>query len=264
MITGANNPELPITTDGVLQALVAGQIDIAEATRRLSILSIKKVDEIANLDLRRTYRTGVPEAILARGKEPADVLMLAAEMVQANGYALMTRVEDFSNFERNPIQDCDIEYNPRARTIVAKRKNHVFPKKGIVGVLSAGTADISVAEEAVVTAQVMGCEVVKHYDVGVAGVHRLYHPLQEMIEADVGAIVAVAGMDAVLPILVSSQVPIPIIGVPTSVGYGIGQGGIAGLMTMLQSCSPGLVVVNIDNGFGAGAFASLIARRAAK
>ena len=114
------------------------------------------------------------------------------------------------------------------------------------------TADIAVAEKVAVTAQVMGCAVIKHYDVGVAGVHRLYQPLREMIEADIGAIVAVAGavagMDAVLPILISSQVSIPVIGVPTSGGYGIGQGGQAALMAMLQSCSPGLVVVNIDNG----------------
>lgn len=264
MNTSANSHQLFITLDDVLQAVAAGQLSVTEAEKRLSLLSIQKIGEIANLDVRRTYRTGVPEAILARGKEPSEVIRLATAMAQASGYALITRVESFTIFEPNPFEGCEIECNPKARTVVAKRQGYDFPQKGTIGVLSAGTADISVAEEATVTARVMGCQVIKEYDVGVAGVHRLYAPLTKMVEADVGAIVAVAGMDAVLPILVASQVSIPVVGVPTSVGYGIGQGGIAALMAMLQSCSPGLVVVNIDNGFGAGVFASLIARRIAR
>lgn len=254
--------ELPVSVEAVLRELVAGHMDVADACRRLSAYNIRRVDDIANLDIKRAYRTGAPEAILARGKEPADVLRFAREMVQANDYVLVTKVEDFSGFQETAFPGCEIEANLKAHTIVVKRRGFAFPRQGVIGVLAAGTADVAVAEEAVVTAQVMGCEVIKHYDVGVAGVHRLYRPLAHMVEAGVAAIIAVAGMDAVLPVLISSQVPLPVIGVPTSVGYGLGRDGVAGLMTMLQSCSPGLVVVNIDNGFGAGVFAALIARRA--
>ncbi|MCS7131236.1 MAG: nickel pincer cofactor biosynthesis protein LarB, partial [Hadesarchaea archaeon] len=158
----------------------------------------------------------------------------------------------------------ELEHNERARTIVVKRKGYAFPKVGKIGVLAAGTADIPVAEEASVAAQVMGCEVLKAYDVGVAGIHRLFEPLRRMIDEGVAAIVVVAGMEGALPSVVSSLVNVPVIGVPTSVGYGVGANGIGALVTMLQSCSPKLAVVNIDNGFGAGVFAALVARQASR
>jgi hypothetical protein len=129
-------------------------------------------------------------------------------------------------------------------------------------VLAAGTADIPVAEEAAVAAEVMGCEVLKAYDVGIAGIHRLFEPLRKMIERGVSALVVVAGMEGALPSVTSSLVDVPVIGVPTSIGYGVGAEGIGALVTMLQTCSPKLAVVNIDNGFGAGIFAALIARQA--
>jgi NCAIR mutase (PurE)-related protein len=135
---------------------------------------------------------------------------------------------------------------------------------GRLGILSAGTADIPAAEQARVIAEEMGCETLTAYDVGVAGVHRLVGPLTNMIDADVAAIIVAAGMEGALPSVVAGLVPAPVIGLPTSTGYGMGGGGIAALMTMLQSCCPGLVVVNIDNGIGAGATGALIANRASR
>jgi len=130
-----------------------------------------------------------------------------------------------------------------------------------VGLLTAGTADIPVAEEAALVIEHMGCRVERAYDVGVAGLHRLTEPLARLVEAEVDVLVVVAGMEGALPSVVAGLVDVPVIGVPTSTGYGLGGDGTAALYAMLQSCSPGLVVVNIDNGVGAGAAAALIARR---
>lgn len=249
--------------DDILKALVRGEIDLETARTRLQVLNIRQVGEIARLDVNRTRRTGVPEAILAQGKRPEDVRRLALTMAAESGYAYITRVDAAAVKElaQDIPQGLEVLHNDLARTVLLKNKDFVFPRSGKIGVLAAGTADIGVAEEVVETARVMGCEVFKAYDVGVAGIHRLYEPLGEMVGQRVAAIVVVAGMDAVLPIVVSSQVAVPVIGLPTSVGYGMGKEGVAGLMTMLQTCSPGLAVVNIDNGFGAGVFAALIARQ---
>ena len=246
----------------ILKALVNKEIDIDTAHNQLQLQSIKKISDIAKLDMCREERTGAPEAILAENKDSKDVKRLALAMVEEKGYVLITRVKKEDELElRNIPEMYDIIHNKKAKTIIIKKKEHKFKKAGTIGVLSAGTADIAVAEEVVETAFVMGCEVIKSYDVGVAGMHRLYEPLLEMVTKNVCAIVVVAGMDAVLPIVVSGNTDIPVIGVPTSVGYGMGKDGVAGLMTMLQSCSPGLAVMNIDNGFGAGVFAGLIAKQ---
>lgn len=254
-----------MSMDDILQALVRGEIDLETARAKLQVLNIKRVGEIARLDVNRARRTGAPEAILAQGKRPEDVRRLALAMAAESGYAYVTRADEGTVREltRDIPADFELSRNELARTALLKRKDFAFPRRGKIGVLAAGTADIGVAEEVVETARVMGCEVLKAYDVGVAGIHRLYEPLGEMVGQRVAAIVVVAGMDAVLPIVVSSQVAVPVIGLPTSVGYGMGKEGVAGLLTMLQTCSPGLAVVNIDNGFGAGVFASLIARLAA-
>jgi pyridinium-3,5-biscarboxylic acid mononucleotide synthase len=144
--------------------------------------------------------------------------------------------------------------------IVVDRRACVQEKTGKIGVLTAGTSDIPVAEEAATIAEVMGCGVIRGYDVGVAGIHRLLDPLKDMIRQDVACVVVVAGMEGALPSVVAGMVGVPVIGVPTSIGYGLGAGGIGALTTMLQSCAPGLVVVNIDNGFNAGATAAIISK----
>src|SRR5262249_38515477 len=138
----------------------------------------------------------------------------------------------------------------------------VMPCGGRVGVLTAGTSDIPVAEEALALCREMGCEVLRAYDVGVAGLHRLFEPLRAMLAAPVDVLIVAAGVDGALPSVVAGLVDVPVIGLPTSVGYGMGGGGVAALSSMLQTCAPGLVVVNIDNGIGAGAMAGLIAARA--
>ena len=157
-----------------------------------------------------------------------------------------------------------VQRNSIGRTVVVKKKG-ANPKEsgGKIAILAAGTSDIPTAEEARVTAEVMGCKVLAHYDVGIAGIHRLLEPLKEVLDDNVSAVVVVAGMEGALPSVVRGLVTVPVIGVPTSTGYGYGGHGQAALMTMLQSCAPGLTVVNIDNGFGAGATAALVANQVA-
>jgi NCAIR mutase (PurE)-related protein len=255
--------KLDLNVEDVLRKLKAGNLTIVEAKRKLSALNIKQISDFARLDSRRAHRIGVPEVVLADGKSPEAVARSAATMAEESGYALVTRItkEHLKKLRTLSSRNFKLDYNERARTVVVKREGHVFPKVGKVGLLAAGTADIPVAEEAAVAAGVMGCEVIKAFDVGIAGIHRLFDPLGKMMNKGVSAVVAVAGMEGALPSVVASLVDVPVIGVPTSVGYGVGIDGLGALMTMLQSCTPKLAVVNIDNGFGAGVLAALIARQ---
>lgn len=216
-------------------------------------------------DFDRQRRKGVPEVILAEGKPPADAIAAARAFLDSTGRALLSRVEP-ALFERlqAELQDCRLEQHAASRMVVLKRQDFVPPSTGgRVGVLTAGTSDVPIAEEAAVLAAEMGCRVRVAYDVGVAGLHRLAEPLREMLEAGTDAIVVAAGMDGALPSVVAGLVNVPVIGLPTSIGYGAGGRGWAALLSMLQTCSPGLTVVNIDNGIGAGASAALIANRMA-
>lgn len=257
---------LDLEVEDVLRKLLSGELTLEQAKRRLAAINVKRIADLARLDTRRALRVGVPEAILAEGKSPEASARAAITMAREAGYSLITRAgkEHLKKLKACLPKGFELEHNERARTIVVKRRGYAFPKLGKIGVLAAGTADIPVAEEASVAAQVMGCEVLKAYDVGVAGIHRLFEPLRRMIDEGVVAIVVVAGMEGALPSVVSSLVDVPVIGVPTSIGYGVGADGIGALVTMLQSCSPKLAVVNIDNGFGAGVFAALIARLASR
>ena len=226
---------------------------------------IKEVKDIARLDIYRDKRCGVPEVILALGKEPEWVVKLLIAMVKENGIAIATRVDDkcLRVIKRTQHRNFRLKYYEKAKMIVVNKQGYkTEKKKGKVGLIAAGTADIPVAEEAKVIMEFLGCEVISVYDVGVAGIHRLFSPLERMLKEEVACIVVVAGMEGALPTVVKGLVDIPVIGVPTSIGYGYGGKGESALMTMLQSCSPGLVVVNIDNGFGAGCAAVLIARKA--
>ena len=224
------------------------------------------IEGFAKLDMHRSERTGIPEAILAEGKTKDQVVEAMRRMVEASGSALATRVsEDLAiAIERGLGKKYRVQRNAMARTALAQKKG-AKPKLsgGRIAILAAGTSDIPAAEEARVTAEVMGCKVYAHYDVGIAGIHRLLDPLKEIVAKEVSAIVVVAGMEGALPSVVRGLVSVPVIGVQTSTGYGYGGHGQAALMTMLQSCAPGLTVVNIDNGFGAGATAALIANQVA-
>ncbi len=223
---------------------------------------IKEVKDIAKLDIYRDKKCGIPEVILAEGKEPKWVAELLIAMTKEKGIAIATRVdkECFKEIKRKH-KNFRLKHYAKARMVVISKSGYKFKMgNGRVGLVAAGTADIPVAEEARCTMELLGCRVITAYDVGIAGMHRLFAPLEGMLKEKIACIVVVAGMEGALPTVVKSLVDIPVIGVPTSVGYGYGGKGESALMTMLQSCSPGLVVVNIDNGFGAGCAAALIAR----
>ena len=216
-------------------------------------------------DLGREARKGVPEIIMADRKRPDDVLTAARLFLDARGRAIISRTsQGLVDRLRETYPDCRLDHYAASGMAVLKRQTFVPPQAGgCVGVLTAGTSDAPVAEEASVVAREMGCEVVTAHDVGVAGLHRLEEPLRQLRERTVDALVVAAGMDGALPSVVAGLVDIPVIGLPTSVGYGLGGGGVAALLSMLQTCAPGLTVVNIDNGVGAGATAALIANRMA-
>ena len=203
-------------------------------------------------------RTGFPEVVFALGKSPEQVASIAAEVLRASDRLLVTRASpDVFDAVRQVVPDA--VYEQPARAIVADRRTDRRTTPGVV-VACAGTADLPVASEAAVTAELMDCEVERLFDVGVAGLHRLLRQMPAIRRARV--IVAVAGMDGALPSVVGGLASVPVIAVPTSVGYGASFEGLAALLAMLNSCAPGVGVVNIDNGFGAGYLAAMINRAA--
>jgi NCAIR mutase (PurE)-related protein len=216
-------------------------------------------------DFDREHRKGVPEVIYAPGKTVPQALEMARALLERTGRALISRASDeLEASVRAAFPHAALEVHTASRMCVLKRPDYRGPSGGGgVGVLTAGTSDIAAAEEAAVVAAEMGCDVVRAYDVGVAGLHRLTEPLRELARRRVDVVIVAAGMDGALPSVVSGLVDVPVIGLPTSVGYGLGGQGVGALLSMLQTCSPGLSVVNIDNGVGAGATAALIANRVA-
>ena len=227
--------------------------------------ALEQLEYFANLDLHRTARTGIPEVVLAERKTPAQTLAIARRLLHELGRVLLSRVppETLALLEQSLAADVIWMRYAEGYTLALHMPGaDVAPNGGHVGVLTAGTSDIPVAEEARVTAELMGARVTRVYDAGVAGLHRLFEPLRAMLAAPADAIIVAAGMDGALPSVVAGLVDVPVIGLPTSVGYGLGGGGMGALTSMLQTCAPGLAVVNIDNGIGAGAIAGLIAARA--
>jgi pyridinium-3,5-biscarboxylic acid mononucleotide synthase len=221
---------------------------------------------LVRVDPNRARRAGIPEFVLAGNKASREVSDALWRLVEANGRAMASRVrpEDIAAIQDALQPAISVEAHPAARVLVASRPGTERPNRGgVVGILSAGTSDIPVAAEASLAAAEMGATVIEAWDVGVAGLHRLVAPLEQIVAARVDVLVVAAGMDGVLPSVVAGLVDVPVIGLPTSVGYGLGAGGVGALTTMLQSCAPGVVVVNIDNGIGAGSTAALIANRAA-
>ena len=251
----------------VLEKLVKGQISMDDAEKLLRILAIEEIGNLARIDVGREFRKGIPEIILAEGKRPEDVAEIASRMLDESGRAIISRAtkEQVDVIRKATPDAAFLQVDNRVGMVVIKKKGFEVKRSGgRVGILTAGTSDISVAEEARVVAEEMGCEVITAYDVGVAGIHRLFSPLKEMIERDVDVIVVVAGREGALPSVVAGLVDVPVIAVPTSVGYGLGEKGVSALMAMLQACSLGLAVVNIDGGIAAGAVAALIANRVAR
>jgi len=214
----------------------------------------------------REQRKGVPEIVFGETKETAQIIAGARALLAGSGRVIISRVDpDAVESLRVAFQGCTLRFREAARVVVIYSPDYMYRRTGgRVGIISAGTSDIPVAEEAALIAEEMGCEVTCIYDVGVAGLHRLIEPLRDLLTKGVDAIIVAAGMDGALPSVVAGLVPVPVIGLPTSTGYGIGGKGVAALLSMLQTCAPGLAVVNIDNGIGAGSTAALIANRAAQ
>lgn len=243
----------------ILTEVQNGRCSMEEAIERLKGLPYKDVG-FAKIDSHRALRRGFPEVIFCQGKTPEQVVRIAQEIARDESDILATRVSH-DIYQAMAKEFPKTRYNETARTITIKRTRRKT-QKGLILVITAGTLDIPVAEEARVTAELMGNKVEALYDVGVAGIHRLLKHRRELSRASV--VIVVAGMEGALPGVVSGLIDRPVIGVPTSVGYGASFGGISPLLTMLNTCSEGVAVVNIDNGFGAGYLASLINKIHAK
>jgi len=239
----------------ILESVYQGKQDVDSALKQLKDLPFSEMG-FAKIDNHRQLRTGYPEVILCAGKTIEQSAEIIGLMYQRGSNILATRVQE-ELWQRVHGLYPEAEYNKAARTI-AIRRNAVPVSSTYIAVVTAGTADIPVAEEAAVTAELFGNKVERIFDVGVAGIHRLYSRIDLIRGGKV--IVAVAGMEGALPSVLGGLVDRPVIAVPTSIGYGANFNGLSALLTMLNSCAAGISVVNIDNGFGAGYLASLINR----
>ena len=241
----------------ILNQVSRGALPAEEAEQRLlDYLREFPFEDIgfARVDHHRAIRKGFPEVIFGSGKTPTHIAAIAARIVARGHSLLVTRTTDEA-YAAVAAEVPAATFHPDARAITLRQED-VAPGRGVVLVVAAGTADLPVAEEAVVTAEIMGNQVERLYDVGVAGLHRLLSAHDRLTAARV--IIVAAGMEGALPSVIGGLVSVPIIAVPTSVGYGAAFGGIAALLGMLNSCAGGVSVVNIDNGFGAASIASLI------
>jgi pyridinium-3,5-biscarboxylic acid mononucleotide synthase len=249
----------------ILESLDLGKISVPKAKKLLSLYSIEKIEELAKIDVNRKLRRGIPEVVFAEKKEFSDLKKIVLSTIQRADSVLVSRINK-SHYEKM------LSFSRKNKLKIHTGKNTttlLFYKRlsstgGKVGIMTAGTSDIGVAEESRLICESMGCQCICSYDVGIAGIHRLFPIIKKMIRDEVDAIIVVAGMEGALASVISSLVDIPVIGVPSSVGYGYGEKGVAALASMLQSCTLGLSVVNIDNGIGAGAFAANIANRSVR
>ena len=238
----------------ILKNIKDRKIDVDDAIKKLKFVPFEDLG-FAKIDHHRDLRKGFPEVVFCQSKTKEQVAAIVKKLASKNSNVIATRAtEEIFNEVKKFINNA--QYNKISKTIIIQKSRNTKTKKGKILVLSAGTSDMNVAEESAVVAEAMGNKVERVYDVGVAGLHRLLSNKEKLLDANV--LIIVAGMDGVLPSVVSGLIGKPIIAVPTSVGYGASFKGIAPLLTMMNACSPGVVVVNIDNGFGAGYFASLI------
>ncbi|MCJ7463725.1 MAG: nickel pincer cofactor biosynthesis protein LarB [Thermoplasmata archaeon] len=244
------NPE---KIEKILSKLSKGDCSVGEALEQLRTLPYDDL-KFAKLDSHRELRKGIPEAIYSPGKTDRQVLEIAARIIARKDEAVFTRMNEKVYRKLKSRFGPRVRWYPEARIVTIGVTKRIL--KGKVLIVTAGTSDIPVAEEAAVTCELLGCKVERLYDVGVAGMHRLTSNLKQFDSADV--IVVLAGMEGALPSVVAGLTSKPVVAVPTSVGYGASFGGMAALLGMLSSCSSGIGVVNIDNGFGAGALATVI------
>ena len=246
----------------ILERLVSGELDVDEAEKLLKANNILEFDDIAKFDIKRTERTGFPEAVFSPSKDYEDLITIIRSYLEKSSQNLIITKLSHERYERI-TEDLGknsyiFDYNKRAQILIIR--NEIIEKDPIakIGIITAGTSDINIAEEARVIVEEGGCEAITSYDIGVAGIHRLFPQIAYMVGEGVRAFIVCAGMEGALPSVVAGLVDVPVIAVPTSVGYGVGEGGRVALDAMLQSCAPGIAVVNIDNGFGTGVFALTI------
>jgi NCAIR mutase (PurE)-related protein len=240
----------------LLEQVKAGQLTPEEGLKRMKHLPFEDLG-YARVDHHRTLRAGFPEVVFGRGKTPEQTAGIVKSLLKQESNILVTRTNE-DTWKKVRRVSRKAEFNPLAQAITIVNDKKIYGD-GIVYVVCAGTSDIPVAEEAALTARLMGNEVRASHDVGVAGIHRLLNIREALMEASV--VVAVAGMEGALAGVVGGLLSVPVIAVPTSVGYGSNFGGLSALLTMLNSCASNVVTVNIDNGFGAGYVAGLINRK---
>jgi NCAIR mutase (PurE)-related protein len=243
----------PKKIERILSDLSTGKLTIQEAMEALRMLPYEDL-KFAKLDHHRELRKGIPEAIYSPGKTDDQIVEIVQKTLSRNGEAVFTRMSKKTSDKLRKRFGEDVRWFPKAKIATVGVEGR--PLKGKVLVITAGTSDMPVAEEAAVTCELLGCGVDRLYDVGVAGIHRLTSNMKQFESADV--LIVLAGMEGALPSVVAGLTSKPVIAVPTSVGYGASFGGMAALLGMLSSCSSGIGVVNIDNGFGAGALAAVI------
>ena len=245
----------------LLESVASGEVSPAAALEKLKHFDFEAVDNFAKIDHHRTLRTGFPEVIWGQGKTTNQIAQIIEVMRSRNPVVMATRIEP-EVYSELQLKIPDLKYYPSARicALVPAQLEPQYP--GTISILSAGTADLPVAEEAAITAELCGFQVKRLWDVGVAGIHRLLSNRHVLTEANV--LIVVAGMEGALASVVAGLADCPVIAVPTSIGYGASFGGLAPLLTMLNSCAAGVGVVNIDNGFGAAILAGQILRTAYK
>ena len=254
-------PDLPNELEKILAAVASGVLSPPAAAGRLRSGEVRYLDEFAVLDLGRQARKGVPEVVYAPGKTPATVARICEALLASSERVIVSASSPEVTAEiRRSLPEVPVRNAGRALVVGCGEPT---PSGGRVGAISAGTSDVPVLEEAVAVAEEMGATIRSFHDVGVAGIHRLVAPLEELRGFDPDCLIVAAGMEGALPSVVASLASVPVIGLPTSTGYGLGGDGTAAILGMLQSCSPGLSVVNVDNGVGAGVTAALVANRAA-
>jgi NCAIR mutase (PurE)-related protein len=247
----------------VLRAFQQGEISMADAEQLIAGMRVEMVGECARLDMGRSVRCGMPEVVLGEGKDPDQLLQIARRYTEVTGRCVVTRVApELALRLQSLCEDLGLTctHHELAQMVVLSDGTEAVHHGGIVGVITAGTSDIRVAEEARVIAEEMGCTVRTAYDVGAAGIHRLFPALRDLADAHV--YIVAAGREGTLPAVVAGLTDRPVIGVPVSTGYGYMGKGEAALASLLQSCAV-LTVVNIDAGFTAGAFAARVARMVA-
>ena len=246
----------------ILERLVNGELDISQAEQLLKASNILECNDIVKFDIKRSERTGFPEAVFSPSKDYNDLITIIENYLKKSDDDLIITKLSSQRYEKITHDLGEntyiFDYNPRAQILIIRKQITKKEIKAKIGIITAGTSDINIAEEARVIVEEGGCEAITSYDIGVAGIHRLFPQIAHMVSEGVRAFIVCAGMEGALPSVVAGLVDVPVIAVPTSVGYGVGEGGRVALDAMLQSCAPGIAVVNIDNGFGAGVFALTI------